>query len=213
MLENIKVLAHSCIRIEGDVALYFDPYLLEQEFHDADIVFLTHDHYDHFSPEDFAKVANENTLVVAPESILDTLLGAGLDSGSILCMKPGDALEILGIPVEAVPSYNTNKDFHPQANEWLGYIVEVAGQRCYIAGDTDITPENQQVACDVALVPAGGTYTMTAAEAAALVNTIRPQFAIPTHYGVVAGEKTDGATFVSLVDEGIQAVEKLHYDC
>ena len=129
MIDNIQVLAHSAVRIESGKTLYFDPYLIEGSFNDADVIFLTHDHYDHFSPEDFAKVTRENTPVVAPATIVAHLLDEGIERDRIIAVKPGDALQVEGIPVEVVPSYNTNKKFHPQANGWVGYVVTVDGIR------------------------------------------------------------------------------------
>ena len=211
MIDNIQVLAHSAVRIESGKTLYFDPYLIENDFNDADVIFLTHDHYDHFSPEDFAKVTRENTPVVAPETIVGHLLNEGIDRNRIITVKHGDEIQVEGIPVEVVPSYNTNKKFHPQANEWVGYVVTVDGTRCYVAGDTGINPDVLQVKCDIAMVPVGGTYTTTAEEAAQLVNRIRPAIAVPTHFGAVTGTKEDGKTFARFVDPEIQVMQKLTY--
>ena len=211
MIDNIQVLAHSAVRIESGKTLYFDPYLIEGSFNDADVIFLTHDHYDHFSPEDFAKVTRENTPVIAPATIVAHLLDEGIERDRIIAVKPGDALQVEGIPVEVVPSYNTNKKFHPQANGWVGYVVTVDGIRCYVAGDTDINPDVLQVKCDIAMVPVGGTYTTTAEEAAQLVNRIRPAIAVPTHFGAVTGTKEDGKAFARFVDPEIQVVQKLTY--
>lgn len=211
MVDNIDVLAHSCIRIatpEGKVA-YFDPFMVADAPHDADVVLLTHDHYDHYSPEDLAKVANERTTIVAPRTIVGSLLGKGEDQTRIVAVDPGQTLNVAGIPVETLPAYNVDKDFHPRANNWVGYIVTIGGERIYVAGDTDITPENQQVMCDIALIPAGGTYTTTAEEAAQLVNIIHPRVAIPTHYGAIVGAKEDGATFAAAVNPDIETVIKL----
>ena len=134
-----------------------------------------------------------------------------IERDRIIAVKPGDALQVEGIPVEVVPSYNTNKKFHPQANEWVGYVVTVDGTRCYVAGDTDINPDVLQVKCDIAMVPVGGTYTTTAEEAAQLVNRIRPAIAVPTHFGAVTGTKEDGKTFARFVDPEIQVMQKLTY--
>ena len=108
-----------------------------------------------------------------------------------------------GLPVEAVAAYNSFKPFHPKAAGCLGYVVTVDGQRIYAAGDTDAVREVQAVRCDIALVPIGGTFTMNAKEAAAVVNTIRPKLAIPIHYGAIAGKPEDGERFRQLVDDGI----------
>ena len=176
------------------------------------MVFLTHDHWDHYSPKDLAKVANDNTIIVTPRSTVPTLLEKGEDAARIMAVEPYQMLEALGIAVETVPAYNLDKNFHPRANNWLGYVVTVDGTRIFVAGDTDMTPENSQVKCDIALLPAGGTYTMTAAEAAQLANTIRPTIAVPMHYGYIAGTKDDGKAFAASVDEGIEVVLKLHFD-
>ena len=149
--------------------------------------------------------------MVAPETIVGHLLNEGIDRNRIITVKPGDEIQVEGIPVEVVPSYNTNKKFHPQANEWVGYVVTVDGTRCYVAGDTDINPDVLQVKCDIAMVPVGGTYTTTAEEAAQLVNRIRPAIAVPTHFGAVTGTKEDGKTFARFVDPEIQVMQKLTY--
>lgn len=212
MVNSIEVLAHSCIRIQGDIVAYFDPFMVKEEPHDADIVFLTHDHYDHFSPEDFWKVANPDTLIIAPETIVSNLVENDIDKEMIAPVKPGDKLVIFGIPVEVVRSYNTNKEFHPKENNWVGYIVTFDGTRCYIAGDTDIIPENLVIDCNIALVPVGGTYTMNADEAASLINQIHPEIAIPTHYGAITGTKDDGDEFQQLVDPAITVIKKIRFD-
>ena len=110
------------------------------------------------------------------------------------------------ITFEAVPAYNTNKLFHPKKNGWVGYILEIEGIRYYIAGDTDITEENKKVKCNVAFVPVGGTYTMNAKEAAELVNTIKPEIAVPIHYGSVVGTKKDPEKFIKLLNSEIEGV-------
>ncbi len=213
MIENIDVLAHSCIRLKtsDNKVLYFDPFMIANTPHDADIVFLTHDHYDHYSPEDLAKVAHDKTIIVTPRTTLHSLLDKGENEARIIAVDPCQTLDVADIPVETVPAYNIGKDYHPRTNNWVGYVITADGKRVYVAGDTDVTPENSQVKCDIALVPVGGTYTMTASEAACLVNKIHPAVAIPTHYGAIVGEKSDGTTFAAQVDESIGVVIKLCY--
>ena len=202
----ITINAHSSIRIDAGegAVVYVDPFRLTDEPHDADLVLVTHSHYDHFSPEDIARIEKDSTVFVAPASMADELPGA-------LLVSPGEACEpIPGLRVEAVPAYNLNKQFHPKANQWVGYVVTtLGGTRVYVAGDTDDLDENRSIACDVALVPVGGTYTMDAPEAAAFVNAMRPAVAIPEHYGSVTGTPEDGETFKGLVDPGIEVVIKL----
>ena len=186
----IEINCHSSIKISEDIIIYIDPFKIEKESHDADIILITHDHFDHYSPEDIEKVATNNTIIVAPKTV-KTLS----KMKNTILIEPDQTYEVQGVKIETIPAYNINKQFHPKENEWVGYVIEIENIRYYIAGDTDITPENKQVKCDIALVPVGGTYTMTYEEAAELVNLIKPAKAIPTHYGSIVGEKDDGNKF------------------
>lgn len=208
----ITINTHSSIRLESEqgTVIYVDPYGFETEPHDADLILVTHTHFDHFSPEDIARVRTPHTVFVLPATAMGEFIKAGFVSEDAAFLAPNEhAMPLPGVEVETVPAYNASKRFHPQENGWLGYVVSIDGTRVYVAGDTDDLPENREIACDVALVPAGGTYTMDAREAAAFVNALRPTVAIPEHYGTVAGSADDGKTFASLVDEGIEVVLKL----
>ena len=201
MRRQITVNAQSSIRIGGDQVLYFDPFRITDARKDADIIFITHPHFDHFSPADIARVCKPETVFIAPESMAAELKAAGITEPVL--MKPGESKTISGIAVETVPAYNISKQFHPKQNGWLGYIVTVGGKRIYAAGDTDATKEAAAVQCDIALIPIGGTYTMNPAEAAELVNRMQPQIVIPIHYGTIVGNPGDGAAFAKLVAPGI----------
>ncbi|MCH5257253.1 MAG: MBL fold metallo-hydrolase [Lachnospiraceae bacterium] len=209
MIENITVNDQSSIRIGGEQVLYFDPFNIKTQPHDAGVVFFTHSHYDHFSPDDFKKVANENTIYVTPADMEKDLRKAGIDTQNMITMKPGEKGQALNIEVEAVPSYNLMKPFHLKKNGWLGYVVTVNDTRIYVCGDMDATSEGKAVNCDIALVPIGGKFTMNVKEAAAFVNEMKPKIAIPTHYGSIVGKKEDGQEFARLVDSNIQVVIKL----
>ena len=200
MLENIEINCHSSIKISKGVVIYFDPFKIEKEMHDADIIFITHSHYDHYSQEDINKIIKEDTIIVAPKTTKQTIEKA--QNG--IFVEPNKEYEIEGIKVKTVPAYNIDKQFHPKANEWVGYIVNIDNVNYYIAGDTDITPENKNVKCDVAFVPVGGTYTMDYKEAAELVNIIKPKIAVPTHYACIVGSKDDGEKFKTLLDKDIK---------
>ncbi len=200
---NVSINAHSSIRIEGSVVLRFDPFQLEGAPHDADVVLVTHEHFDHFSPDDIRAVAKPETDYVVPRGMEDQVLALGIPGEHVLALAPGEACDVRGVRVRAVPAYNLNKRFHPRDNGWVGYVVTLDGVRYYVAGDTDDLPENRSLGCDVALVPVGGTYTMTAPEAAAFVNAMQPRVAVPTHYGKVAGSPGDGAAFAALLDPDI----------
>ena len=167
LLKNVRVLYHSCVRLQGDKVIYVDPYELSQAPHDADIILITHEHYDHFSPADIAKVKGAQTVLVAPESMRQLVLSAGFAAEQVVLVEAGQTLAIAGVELEIIPAYNVGKQFHPQANRWVGYVIALDGVRYYVAGDTDATEDNRQVRCDVALLPVGGTYTMDAQQAAA----------------------------------------------
>ena len=204
MLEKIEVLCHSSIKINKGLVIYFDPFKIDKEYHDADIIFITHSHYDHYSEEDINKVKKEDTQIVAPLDLLDNLLTLGFTKDSITLVKPNENYTVKGLSFKTIPAYNTNKNFHPKANNWVGYLVTIDNITYYIAGDTDITTENKQVKCDVAFVPVGGTYTMDNKEAAKLINEIKPKVAIPIHYGKIIGNISDGQNFAKLINKEIE---------
>ena len=206
MLENIEVLYHSSIRINKEKTIYIDPFKIDRNYNDADIVFITHDHYDHYSEEDIDKVINENTTIIIPEELLTKLLRKGINKNAIITVEPNKNYMVQGIKFETISAYNTNKTFHPKENGWVGYIITLDDIRYYIAGDTDITEENRKVKCDVAFVPVGGTYTMDFKEAAQLINEIQPKIAIPIHYGSVVGTNQDATDFVKLLHPSIKGI-------
>ena len=206
MLENIEVLYHSSIRINKEKTIYIDPFKIDRNYNDADIVFITHDHYDHYSEEEIDKVINENTTIIIPEELLTKLLRKGINKNAIITVEPNKNYMVQGIKFETISAYNTNKTFHPKENGWVGYIIIINGIRYYIAGDTDITEENKQVKCDVAFVPVGGTYTMDFKEAASLINEIKPKIAIPIHYGSIVGTEQDAIDFIRLLHPEIKGI-------
>ena len=206
MLDNIEVLCHSSIRIRKNKVIYIDPFKINKNYNDADIIFITHDHYDHYSEEDIDKVIGENTTIVIPEELLIKLLKKGIQKSAIVTVEPNKEYITQGIKFETIPAYNTNKGFHPKENEWVGYVIEIQGSKYYIAGDTDITEENKKVKCDIAFVPVGGTYTMDSQEAAQLINEIQPKIAVPIHYGSVVGTKQDATDFIIFLNPSIKGI-------
>ena len=205
---NISVNTQSSIRIAGSKILYFDPYLISGAEHDADIVFITHAHYDHLDPGSVEKVSGQNTVFVAPAGMAKEMKNVA-GNAELVLMAPGDEKAVSGVPVQAVPAYNRLKPFHPKRNGWLGYIVKMDGVSYYVAGDTDAVSELSGVVCDVALVPIGGTYTMNAKDAAKLINKIRPAAAIPTHYGSIVGKPEDAEVFRQHVSREISVETRL----
>ena len=206
MLDNIEVLYHSSIKINKEKTIYIDPFKIDKNYNDADIIFITHDHYDHYSEEDIDKVINENTTIIIPEELLTKLLRKGINKNAIITVKPNEKYMVQEIKFGTVPAYNTNKTFHPKENDWIGYIITLDGIRYYIAGDTDITEENRKVKCDVAFVPVGGTYTMDFKEAAQLINEIQPKIAVPIHYGSIVGTEQDAIDFIRLLHPEIKGI-------
>ena len=206
MLDNIEVLYHSSIKINKEKTIYIDTFKIDKNYNDADIIFITHDHYDHYSEEDIDKVINENTTIIIPEELLTKLLRKGINKNAIITVKPNEKYMVQEIKFGTVPAYNTNKTFHPKENDWIGYIITLDGIRYYIAGDTDITEENRKVKCDVAFVPVGGTYTMDFKEAAQLINEIQPKIAVPIHYGSIVGTEQDATDFIKLLHPSIKGI-------
>lgn len=212
MTENIEVFTQSSIRIkDGDRTIYIDPFQMKTEPHDADYILITHDHHDHFSPEDIGKAANSRTILVVPEKMMDKAQAASDPVKQIVTVKPGVYREVEGLEFETVPAYNSLKPFHPKSAEWVGYILRIGGKLIYIAGDTDATKEAKAVRCDIALIPIGGTYTMDAKKAAELVDAIRPDVAIPTHYGSIVGKPSDGEAFAGYVKAPVRVELKIRF--
>ena len=204
MLESAEVLCHSAIKINRGMIIYIDPFKINQDFNDADLIFITHSHFDHYSEEDILKVKKQNTKIILTNDIVDNAMNLGFDKDDILVVEPNKEYEIDNIKFSTIPAYNINKQFHPRANNWVGYIIDLDKTKYYIAGDTDITEENKKVKCDVAFIPIGGTYTVTYTEAAELINIIRPKIVVPIHYGDIVGNKQDAIEFEKLLDKNIQ---------
>lgn len=197
MLDKFTWYKQSSLLWRGNLTVYIDPWEIPEGEPKADLVFITHAHFDHFSEPDLARVTKEGTVTVAPHDI-----AAQLRKGDVRAVKPGEAIEAAGFQVDAVPAYNARperKDFHPRDNNWVGYIIDLGGTRTYLAGDTDHVPEMGQVKADVAFVPVGGTYTMDVREAAGAVKEIRPKVAVPYHFGFVVGSRSEGEKFVKAI--------------
>lgn len=191
MLDNIEIkwLGHDTFKISAEKVIYTDPFQIKKSDR-ADIILVTHEHYDHFSPDDIKKLLTENTVLVLPADC------SGKIKAKEVIVKPGDKIKVEGIEIEVVPSYNTNKKFHPKEKGWVGYIFKVSGKRIYIAGDTDYIPEMKTFKnIDIALLPVSGTYVMTAEEAVQAALDIKPKLAIPMHYGSIVGDEKDAKYF------------------
>lgn len=208
MLEEVKINCHSSIKIKRDKTIYIDPFRIGKESHDADFVFVTHSHYDHFSTEDIVKIAKPRTIFI---TILETKSGLealGIPEDQIIVVKTNNEYEIKGIKFKTVPAYNKNKNFHPKENNWVGYIIEFNDTKYYIAGDTDNMQEIQNIECDVAFLPIGGKYTMNAEEAAELADKIDAKVVVPIHYGTLVGTKEDLKEFIKLTNKKVEVLIK-----
>jgi len=199
MIENIHWLGHDSFRLDGSSTVYIDPWKLAADAPPADLILITHDHYDHFSPDDIARLSTPRTTLIGPASVT-----AQVDGVAAVTLSAGETATVGGVTVTGVPAYNIDKFrqpgevFHPRAAGGLGYIVELDGRRIYHAGDTDAIPEMRDVRCDVALLPVSGTYVMTAAEAAEACRMISAAAAVPMHYGDIVGTAADAARFEGL---------------
>ena len=208
MLDNVEVIHHSSIKINN---IFIDPFELNEDYDNADYIFITHSHYDHFSEKDILKIKNDNTIIVIPKDLKDSVLKLGFKIDKMIIVEPNKEYNIDGIKFKTISAYNINKTFHPKVNNWVGYIITINDIRYYIAGDTDNTIEARNVSCDVAFVPVGGTFTMTYEEAARLINEIKPVIAIPIHYGSIVGSESDAVNFVNLLDNTIEGKILMKY--
>jgi len=202
MLKNIKRLGHAGFAINAlDKIIVIDPFQIK-EIVPADIILITHSHYDHCSVKDIAKIKKPDTVIVTEAESAEKL------SGDVRVVKPGDKITVSGVQIEAVEAYNTNKAFHPKSNGWLGFIITVDGIRIYHAGDTDLIPEMDNFEVNIALLPVSGTYVMTADEAVEAAKRLKPEIAIPMHFDSIVGSKEDAIKFKKAL-EGICEVELL----
>jgi L-ascorbate metabolism protein UlaG (beta-lactamase superfamily) len=196
MFENIHWLGHDSFRLDGSVTVYIDPWKLRAGQPAAGVILVTHDHFDHLSLADIAAIAGPDTVVIGPASVT-----AQVGDLAVVTLAPGETADVRGVGVTAVPAYNLDKFrepghvYHSREAGGLGYVVALDGVRYYHAGDTDAVPEMADVHCDVALLPVGGTYTMTAEEAAGACELIDAQAAVPMHYGEVVGDDRDAELF------------------
>jgi L-ascorbate metabolism protein UlaG (beta-lactamase superfamily) len=196
-LENIEFLGHASFKIKGSKIIYTDPYEIFDE-ETADIILITHSHFDHLSVKDIKKISNENTTIVASKDCIDSLQNLPCYT---IGLEPFQNVIINGVHIDAFPAYNINKEFHPKEKKWNGYVFELDGIRYYHPGDTDKIPEMERIKADILFLPVGGTYTMDHKEAASVVSIINPKKAIPMHYGTIVGSISDAEAFIQLVGD------------
>jgi L-ascorbate metabolism protein UlaG (beta-lactamase superfamily) len=191
LLDSVEWLGHAGFRISaGRKVVYIDPYRAG-DGPAADLILITHGHYDHFSPQDVERLSTDRTLVVAPPAVAERV------RGRVVSLAPGEGVDD-PLDVRAVAAYNTSKRdadgklFHPREAGGVGYVLNVRGERLYHSGDTDVIPEMDEVAgVDVALLAVSGVYVMTAVEAAEAARRIAPRVAVPMHWGEHIGTRQD----------------------
>lgn len=193
---KIELFRQASIKLTGEKIIYFDPYNIKEEYHDADYIFITHDHYDHYDEESIKNISKDTTKRIVPKCLKDV--------ENDLVVEPNKDYEIDGISFSTIPSYNTNKSFHPKEKDYVGYNILLENEYYYIMGDTDRTPETDMVKSDYCFVPIGGSYTMNVEEAIDYINDVKPKCAIPIHYGSIVGSISLGQEFQEKVTKEIE---------
>lgn len=197
---QIEVLNHASIKITSDKIYYFDPYKIDKKMNDADYIFITHDHYDHFDYNSIKNVINENTMLIVPACLEEKVKEI---TNNYTIVYPSCKYEIEKLNFDTVPSYNIGKSFHLKEMNYVGYIVNIKNNKVYVMGDTDVIDEIKDISCDICFVPIGGTYTMNYKEASDYINKINPKEVIPIHYGSIVGNRDLGLKFSELVNSNI----------
>ncbi len=204
---QIHWLGHSAFKIKGRRTLYIDPFHIKDGQDKADVILITHNHFDHCDVESLEKIVAPHTIIICATDCLSTVTRVG-HVMDIKPITPGKSLEVFDIKVQAHPAYNTNKEFHPKHNEWVSYLININGVKIFHAGDSDAIPEFKDLRPDIALLPVSGVYVMTATEAADLAKTMQAKIAIPMHYDEVIGSSQDAEQFKTLVGETARILDK-----
>ena len=204
MIENVDWLGHASFRIISGLSIYIDPWKITGD-EKADIILITHSHHDHCSPEDVKKLVKESTVIVTVKDAAEKLSGI---TKNIKIVKPSDRIEVQDIFIAAVPAYNKDKEFHPKSNRWVGFVVEVLGERLYFAGDTDFIQEMKNLKdISIAFLPIGGTYTMNVKEAVEAAALIHPKYVVPMHYGDIVGSSDEADSFSGMMEKTDPTIE------
>jgi len=200
---QLRWYGHDTFTITNNVTVCIDPYKLTKPL-SADIILISHNHFDHLSEDDLAKLTNQNTIIVAPNECISQL--SKMKNKKIISISPNEEKTINDIRIKTIPAYNidkinpdTKKPFHPKEDGKVGFIITINGISIYHTGDSDLISEMTDLKPDILLVPVSGTYVMTASEAAKAVEKIKPKLAIPMHYGTIVGSEKDAKEFQRLV--------------
>ena len=199
-LNNIFINCQSSIKISDGLTIYFDPYDIKEKISNADYIFITHSHWDHFDLDSINNLVNDKTIIIGPSSVIEKL-----DNYKTLEVKPNNIYNLDNISFMTVSAYNIDKEYHPKDAGYVGYIVTLNNITYYIAGDTDVLDDLKVIKADVIFLPIGGVYTMTKEEAVELANTIKPKYAIHIHYGLAVGDLLDAKYFVNNINQEIKS--------
>ncbi len=204
-VKKIHWFGHDAICIDGSSVVLIDPFQLSAA-KPADLILISHDHFDHNSPDDVAKIQKSDSVIVTDSASARKLKGDKKIKSEIKVAAPGDRLTVKGVEIEVGPAYNTNKEFHPKAAGMLSFVIKLDGVRYYHAGDTDFIPEMNRLNVDIAFPPVSGTYVMTADEAVQAAKAIKPKIAIPMHYGAIVGSEDDAKKFQKALEGHVEVV-------
>jgi len=201
MIEKIELLGHASIVLNLSKKIYIDPWQIRDSVEKADIILITHPHYDHYSEEDIQKLAKDSTKLISCKEVVQK---TKIKNKQVI--TPFEEIIVEDIIIRGYPAYNINKQFHPKSNNWLGFIIIHNNVSYYIAGDTDLIEEAKNLKVNVMLLPVSGTYTMNEKEASELVNLTKPDYAIPIHYGKIVGTKKNAEDFLKLIQPPTKAI-------
>ena len=213
---ELKWLGNSGFFIQKGKNIYIDPYMISDSSEKADIILITHSHYDHCSIADLRKITKDGTIIIVPVDA-QSKIGNLSHKIDMRVIELGEEIDFRDVKILSVPAYNIHKTFHPKDENWMGYVLKFSDLILYHAGDTDIIPEMQKLTGFgsgkefVVLLPVSGRYVMTAEEAAEAAFLIKPSIAIPMHYGSVAGSVEDAHEFKKFCEEkgiNVEILEK-----
>lgn len=194
MMDNIKIFKHSSVKIDN---IYIDPYKIDGIYNDAKYIFITHNHYDHYSKKDIDKIVNKDTIFIIPLSMKDDYTY----HNEVIYVEPNMEYIVNDIAFKTLPMYNIDKEFHKREYNWCGYNICINNLWYYFVGDSDDIPEIHNIKCDYIFIPIGGTYTMNVNEAIECLKTVDYKYVIPYHYGTIVGNIELGNYFKNKIGE------------
>ena len=198
---QIEVFTQSSIKLSGNKIIYFDPFKINKNYNDADYIFITHNHYDHYDEASIKKVMKNDTKIIAPRVLSEDI--QKITQNNII-VEPNQTYYLEDFTFKTTPAYNLDKAFHPKSANYVGYLITISNTTYYIMGDTDALEENKNIITDICFVPIGGKYTMDVKEATEYINHIKPKIAIPIHYGSIVGDISIKDEFKKLVNKEIK---------